>query len=232
MVGAVKGIGRVHLHAVADTHGSYAFGFLHVSKQPEAAVAVLHWACLRAGEAELGGRPAVLRQAGPASVGRADRQRPRVLRQRAAPLRALPGAQRHRASEDQGAHAAHPLSALLCIPPGIGLKPDGFVERFNGTVLEEFFRPVMHQKLFDSVEALQDDLDAQLHHDNHERPHLGYRNQDRRPWENRRDLRRARRSGGQVSRPEWGPNPAGRLHHLAPFWQRLMIVRAHPKVCC
>lgn len=25
-----------------DTHGSYAFGFLHVSKQPEAAVAVLH----------------------------------------------------------------------------------------------------------------------------------------------------------------------------------------------
>ena len=42
MVGTLKGIGRVYLHAVADTHGSYAFGFLHVSKQPEAAVAVLH----------------------------------------------------------------------------------------------------------------------------------------------------------------------------------------------
>lgn len=28
--------------AVVDTFGSYAFGFLHVSKQPEAAVAVLH----------------------------------------------------------------------------------------------------------------------------------------------------------------------------------------------
>jgi len=27
---------------VVDTYGSYAFGFLHVSKQPEAAVAVLH----------------------------------------------------------------------------------------------------------------------------------------------------------------------------------------------
>ena len=27
---------------MVDTHGSYAFGFLHVSKQPEAAVAVLH----------------------------------------------------------------------------------------------------------------------------------------------------------------------------------------------
>jgi hypothetical protein len=27
---------------VVDTFGSYAFGFLHTSKQPEAAVAVLH----------------------------------------------------------------------------------------------------------------------------------------------------------------------------------------------
>jgi transposase InsO family protein len=42
MVGTLKGIGRVYLHAVVDTYGSYAFGFLHVSKQPEAAVAVLH----------------------------------------------------------------------------------------------------------------------------------------------------------------------------------------------
>ena len=42
MVGTLKGLGRVYLHAVVDTFGSYAFGFLHVSKQPEAAVAVLH----------------------------------------------------------------------------------------------------------------------------------------------------------------------------------------------
>ncbi len=42
MVGVLKGIGRVYLHAVVDTHSSYAFGFLHVSKQPESAVAVLH----------------------------------------------------------------------------------------------------------------------------------------------------------------------------------------------
>ena len=62
-------------------------------------------------------------------------------------------------------------------------RTNGFVERFNGTVLEEFFRPVMHARLFPSVEALQADLDAWLHHYNHERPHLGYRNQGRRPWE-------------------------------------------------
>ena len=62
-------------------------------------------------------------------------------------------------------------------------RTNGFVERFNGTVLEEFVRPAMYQKLFESVEALQADLDAWLHHYNHERPHLGYRNQGRRPWE-------------------------------------------------
>jgi Integrase core domain len=60
---------------------------------------------------------------------------------------------------------------------------NGFVERFNGTVLEEFFRPTMRSQLYQNVEALQADLDAWLHHYNHERPHLGYRNQGRRPWE-------------------------------------------------
>ena len=62
-------------------------------------------------------------------------------------------------------------------------RTNGFVERFNGTVLEEFFRPVMHQRLFESVEALQAELDAWLAHCNRERPHLGYRNQGRRPGE-------------------------------------------------
>jgi hypothetical protein len=37
----LKGVGKVYLHAVIDTHSSFAFGFLHLAKQPEAAVAVL-----------------------------------------------------------------------------------------------------------------------------------------------------------------------------------------------
>ena len=41
-VGAFKGVGRVYMHVVVDTWCSYAFEFLHVSKQSEAAVAVLH----------------------------------------------------------------------------------------------------------------------------------------------------------------------------------------------
>lgn len=62
-------------------------------------------------------------------------------------------------------------------------RTNGFVERFHGTVLEEFFRPAMHARLYEGVEALQADLDAWLVHHNRERPHLGYRNQGRRPWE-------------------------------------------------
>lgn len=41
-VGQLKGIGKLYLHTVVDTYGSYAFGFLHTTKQPEAAVAVVH----------------------------------------------------------------------------------------------------------------------------------------------------------------------------------------------
>ncbi len=55
--------------------------------------------------------------------------------------------------------------------------------RFNGTVLEEFFRPARRERFYEAVEALQADLDAWLVHYNRERPHLGYRNQGRRPWE-------------------------------------------------
>ena len=49
--------------------------------------------------------------------------------------------------------------------------------------LGELSQPKPRSQLYESVETLQADLDASLHHYNHERPHLGYRNQGRRPWE-------------------------------------------------
>ena len=42
-------------------------------------------------------------------------------------------------------------------------------------------RVKLRENLYDSVEALQADLDAWLVHYNTERPHLGYRNMGRRP---------------------------------------------------
>jgi hypothetical protein len=53
-------------------------------------------------------------------------------------------------------------------------KTNGFVEQFNGTVLDEFFRVKMRETFYETVDALQADLDAWLIHYNTERPHLGY----------------------------------------------------------
>ena len=62
-------------------------------------------------------------------------------------------------------------------------RTNGFVERFNRTVLDEFFRTAFRKKLYVCVEDLQVDLDKWLHHYNYERPHRGYRNMGRRPIE-------------------------------------------------
>src|SRR5215217_6223468 len=155
-VGTLKGIGRVYLHAVVDPHGSYAFGFLHVSKQPEAAVAVLHNDVLpfyRDLGLEVG---AVLTDDG----------------------REFRGTERHAYELYLALNDIEHRKTRVGSP-----RTNGFVERFHGTVLEESFRPALHGKLFEGVEALRADLDAWLVHYTRERPRLGCRNQGRRPWE-------------------------------------------------
>ncbi len=49
-------------------------------------------------------------------------------------------------------------------------RTNGFVERFNRTLLDEFFRFCFRKKLYESAQALQTVLDAWLHHCNYERP--------------------------------------------------------------
>ena len=156
MVGTLKGLGRVYLHAVVDTYGSYAFGFLHVSKQPEAAVAVLHNDVLPFYQELDLPVTAVLTDNG----------------------REFCGTERHPYELYLALNDIEHRKTRVGSP-----KTNGFVERFNGTVLEEFFKPKMRETFYETVEALQADLDAWLHHYNRERPHLGYRNQGRRPWE-------------------------------------------------
>ena len=59
-------------------------------------------------------------------------------------------------------------------------QTNGFVERFNRTALDEFFREAFRKKLYTSVNEIQVDLDQWLEYYNHERPHQGYRNMGRR----------------------------------------------------
>lgn len=155
-VGSLKGIGKVYLHAVVDAYGSYAFGFLHVSKQPEAAVAVLHNDVLP-------------------FYGRLDLPVKAVLTDNG---REFCGTDTHPYELYLELNGIEHRKTKVKTP-----KTNGFVERFNGTVLDEFFRIKMRETVYETVDTLQADLDLWLVHYNTERPHLGYRNQGRRPIE-------------------------------------------------
>jgi len=52
---------------------------------------------------------------------------------------------------------------------------NGFVERLQGTILQEHWRVAFRRRYFTSRTALQRSLDAFLRFYNHERPHHGYR---------------------------------------------------------
>lgn len=153
-VGEFKGVGHVYLHAVVDTYGSYAFGFLHNSKKPEAAVAVVHNEVLPFYQEHGFKVGAIITDNGREFCGK----------------------------------DTHPFEMYLELndiehrrtkvkTP----RTNGFVERFNRTVLDEFFRIAFRAKFYETIETLQVDLDAWLVHYNNERPHQGYRNQGRRP---------------------------------------------------
>jgi len=153
---ATGGVGKVYLHAVVDTYSSYAFGFLHTSKQPEAAVSVVHNDVMpfyKKHKLKLG---AILTDNGTEFCGTPE----------------------------------HPFELYLALceiehrRTKVGRpQTNGFVERFNRTVKEEFFETVTRTTLYTSVAQLQADLDKWLVHYNRERTHQGYRNQGRRPYE-------------------------------------------------
>jgi len=153
-VGAFKGVGKVYLHTVVDTYGSYAFGFLHTSKVPEAAVAVLHNDTLPF-YAERGiAVEKVLTDNGREFCGTAAHPYERYL--------AL-------------ADVVHKRTKVR------SPQTNGFFERFHRTVKEEFFELALREASYEAVDALQADLDRWLTNYNTERPHLGYRNLGRRP---------------------------------------------------
>ena len=62
-------------------------------------------------------------------------------------------------------------------------RTNGFVERVNRGILDEFIRKTFRDKIYVSIEKLQEDLDRWLQYYNYERPHRGYRNMGKRPIE-------------------------------------------------
>jgi len=153
-VGVLKGVGKVYLQAVVDTFSSYAFGYLHTGKLPEQAALILHNDVLPRYQAW--GLPVgvILTDNGCEFCGREHHPYELYL--------ALNEIE-HRRTQVRSP------------------RTNGFVERFNRTVLDEFFRPAFRTKFYESVAGLQTDLDQWLRFYNEERPHLGYRNRGKRP---------------------------------------------------
>jgi transposase InsO family protein len=168
-VGVFKGVGKVYLHSVVDTYGSYAFGFLSAGRVPEAAVAVLHHEVVP------------------------------FYHERAIPLGAI--------LTDNGRAFCgtdrHPFELYLALSDVEHRRTrvrspqtNGFVERFHGTIQDEFFQPALRQRFSPTPEDLQLDLDAWLLHYNTERPHRGYRTRGKRPMDTVNDyLTRVRQEG-------------------------------------
>ena len=153
-VGHLKGVGKVYLQAVVDTYGSYAFAYLHTAKVPEHAALVLHNDVLPQYQKWGLTVGAVLTDNGREFCGT----------------------------------ESHPYEVYLALndiqhrrTKVKSPRTNGFVERFNRTILDEFLRPAFRQRFYASVKALQKDLDKWLKFYNQERPHQGYRNLGRRP---------------------------------------------------
>jgi transposase InsO family protein len=157
MVGALKGIGRIYLQAVVDAYGSFAFGKLYTSKLPETAVDVLYDRVLPFYESQGLKVENILSDNGREYCGRPMIHPYQIFLE----LYDI---------EHRRTKVARP-------------RTNGFVERFNRTILDEFFREAFREKFYSSVEELQSDLDQWFHRYNYERPHRGYRNMGRRPIE-------------------------------------------------
>jgi transposase InsO family protein len=156
-VGTIKGIGRIWLQAVVDAYGSFAFGKLYTSKLAETAVDVLYDRVLPFYEAQGLKIEHILTDNGTEYCGKAMIHPYQIFLE-------------FNDIEHRRTKVARP-------------RTNGFVERFNRTVLDEFFRDAFREKFYASVETLQVDLDTWLHRYNYERPHRGYRNMGKRPIE-------------------------------------------------
>lgn len=156
-VGTLKGVGRVYAQTFVDANNSWSAAKLYLSKIPMTAVDLLHDRVLPVYEAAGIALERVLTDNGREYCGR--------------PLH-------------------HPYELYLTVQQMEHRntkvhtpKTNGFCERFNRTLKEEFFSVAYRKKFYGSVQELQEDLDAFVRFYNEERSHQGYRTQGRTPWQ-------------------------------------------------
>ena len=146
-VGNLKGVGRIYQQTFVDTYSKVAAAKLYTTKTPITAADLLN-----------------------------DRVLP-LFQQNGLPmLRILTD----RGTEYCGRPEQHDYQLYLAIndidhtkTKAKSPQTNGICERFHKTVLDEFYRVAFRKRIYDSLEALQEDLDTWMHYYNHERTHQG-----------------------------------------------------------
>lgn len=146
-VGTLKGVGRIYQQTFIDTYTRVAFAKLYDRKVALTAADMLN-----------------------------DRVVPFFEEQEIPLLRVLTD----RGTEYCGVREHHEYELYLTIEniehtrtKVKSPQTNGICERFHKTILEEFYQVAFRTKLYESLEALQADLDQWIDHYNNERPHSG-----------------------------------------------------------
>ncbi len=158
-VGTIKGLGRIYQQAGIDAYSSFAFAKLYTDKTATSAINFLKTKVLP------------------------------VYKQFSIPL--------DRILTDNGKEytthwpkAKHEYEKFLKRNSirHTKIKPrtpqsNGIVERFNRTLLEEFYQIAMIKKVYSSIDELQDDLDKFIYYYNFKRTNQGYRLKGKIPYQ-------------------------------------------------
>lgn len=156
-VGTLKGVGRVYQQTYVDTYCKVAHAKLYTTKTPITAADMLNDKVLPFYEENDLPVLRILTDRGTEYCGRVDK---------------------------------HDYQLFLAINDIDHTKTkvkspqtNGICERFHKTILQEFYQITFRKKLYETVEALQADLDIWLHHYNTERTHQGKMCCGRTPFE-------------------------------------------------
>ena len=156
LVGSLDGIGQIYCYVVIDTYSSYAFGFLHASKQPKIAVAFLNNVVLPFFQDLDLAVETIFTDNGREFRGNKSHGYEIFL--------SLKGIQ-------------HPR------PKARYSKPNGYLKRFKLIIMDDFFQNAFRTKIFKPLELLQKDLDLWIEHYNTKRPEPKIPNLGRSPIE-------------------------------------------------
>ncbi len=146
-VGTLKGVGRIYQQTFIDTYAKVGFAKLYDRKTPLMAADLLNDRVVPVFEEHGIPLSRVLTDRGTEYCGQADR---------------------HEYELDLAIENIDQTRTKTKHP-----QANGICERFNKTVLNEFYRVAFRKKLYHSLEELQADLDAWMAEYNEQRPHQG-----------------------------------------------------------